>query len=337
MDNMYDVLKYVNENKEDSVLATIVKVEGSSYRKEGASMLFTETDKHIGLISIGCLEEDLAMQAKQLLEESNHFSKLVVYDTSAEDDLGWGRGSGCNGKIYILLEKITAQLQERLTSVYMDLQNGLDVLIIKNLRTIPKIIESTYEIAQVNQSLNNSHSITKRRLNRLVNEKFYHYILAKPRFIIFGAGIDVEPLVNLANITEFSVYIWDWRKELLCRTRFPNVTFIHDIKQFTFLKSDYVIIMTHDFQQDKRILCRLLKEKLTYLGVLGPRKRTKRLLDGNEIPPYIYSPVGLPIGADGPNEIAVSIIADLIRIKRGGYTFEEQIKRDWHLFSSGEK
>src|SRR5699024_5299296 len=99
MDNITDILSYITTSEETMVLATIIKVEGSAYRKEGTSMLFTESGNQVGLISVGCLEDDLSIKAKNLLNNTEQVSLQVSYDMSAEDDLGWGRGAGCNGKV----------------------------------------------------------------------------------------------------------------------------------------------------------------------------------------------------------------------------------------------
>src|SRR5699024_3171635 len=117
--------------------------EGSAYRKEGASMLFT-SNSHIGSISAGCLETDLGTQAEIILNDDSIHSQIVVYDMRAEDDLGWGRGAGCNGKGHILLERLTSELRKQLLKVYTYLQSGVHVIAIKQLTRSPDPLQTLY-------------------------------------------------------------------------------------------------------------------------------------------------------------------------------------------------
>lgn len=339
MNKLYEILDTVSLGVERAVLATIIKVEGSAYRKEGTCVLFTESGNQIGIISIGCLEDDLAIRAENLLNDPKRLSERIMYDMSAEDDLGWGRGVGCNGKIHILLEEVTTDVRERLMDLYVKLQKGLHVIAIKDLSSIPNMIQTVYQTKKKHLGFQESELyelIRKNRLNRLVEEKYYQYFQPKHRLFIFGAGADAMPLANLAIQTDFSVFIWDWRPEYLCSSLFPGVTFVENTEDITLNSNDLVVLMTHDFQKDKEIFRKLIKVKLLYLGVLGPRKRTARLLDEEKIPSQITSPVGLKIGAEGPDEIAVSIIGDLIRVKRGVASFE-QTENSGNISGRGEK
>ncbi|WP_409304146.1 XdhC family protein [Peribacillus sp. SCS-155] len=144
----------------------------------------------------------------------------------------------------------------------------------------------------------------------------------KPRLIIFGAGLDAMPIVKIASHTGFSVTVSDWRPALCNDHNFPEadqliVGFPHEtIPMLDLTSRDSVLLLTHHFQRDKELLAYLMRKELAYLGVLGPRTRTQRLLEGKAIPSLIHSPVGLAIGAEGPAEIAVSIVAELIKNQR---------------------
>ncbi|MEF2094149.1 XdhC family protein [Bacillus sp. CFBP9009] len=148
-------------------------------------------------------------------------------------------------------------------------------------------------------------------------------IIPKPRFIIFEAGCDVYPVVTMATSIGFLVTVCDWRPELCNENNIPDAV-SHIIgfptkimEQLSFKKDDYVIIMTHNFQRDKEILSLslMMNQSLSYIGILGSQKRTASLFD-TKTPNNIHSPIGLSIGAKGPFEIAVSIIAELIQHKR---------------------
>src|SRR5699024_423867 len=162
---------------------------------------------------------------------------------------------------------------------------------------------------------------------------FTQIIHPKPNLIIFGAGLDSHPFAFFSKQSGFSVTIWDWRPSLLDKTVFPHIRLIHTesieeaISRTGVGGRDYVVIMTHDFQKDKEILSHIIQmDGLHYIGICGPRRRTRRLMKGQKniktgksfrtIPPYIHSPIGLPISAEGPDEIAVSIVAELISVKR---------------------
>lgn len=331
MNNIHEILDELAHTNEKCVLATIIHVEGSAYRKEGATMLFTENNRQIGMISAGCLEADLAIQARILLKDETKYSHTVVYDMRSEDDLSWGRGAGCSGTIHILLEKVHKKLKEQLQLIREHLHNNVPVFLYKFLKENHSEIRTTFIPG-------NKQYIKKDKMNAIGNKKeqLLHYTLdnkngkifiqvlhPKPRLFIFGAGSDVKPLSQLAINTNFDVSIWDWRPAYLNKIHFPSAKLMQQVpvakffEHTQFITTDSVVVMTHDFQKDKEILRYLLEcEQIGYIGVLGPRERTSRLLNNSDIPTHLHSPVGLPIHADGPEEIAVSILAELIQILR---------------------
>lgn len=336
MDNIYEIISEIADSDDPAILATIIHVEGSAYRKEGATMLFTEDARQLGVISAGCLETDLAIRANELFMKKSPQSYTVIYDMSAEDDLSWGRGAGCNGKVHILLEKVTTKMRSEFRTLHHHLIQGRQVTSVRILKD--DIAIKTSYLTNDNQHFGDqNHSFSSfipivsaksksSRLEYIEDLKAHVYIQyyrPKPRLFVFGAGPDVRPLASIAVKTGFAVTVWDWRPNNYKQTYFPNVTVLQNnsipylIKSLDFINRDSVIIMTHDFQKDQEILHHLLNEKqINYLGILGPRKRTSRLLNGKEIPSYLHSPVGLSIGAEGPEEIAISIIADLIQTLR---------------------
>jgi len=238
---------------------------------------------------------------------------------SNENYLGWGKGAGCQGKVHVLFEKITSQNKKELNQVRSLLQQGISVKAIKSLQEIPKPIETIYfpEKGDVFGTL----------LKNNPGKEYTHYFKPKRRMIIYGAGTDVPPLANMAVQTGFDVFVWDWRHALLQPDYLPNVSFITDRQSFTHLPGDVVIVMTHVFEVDQDILRHILHDSgLLYLGILGPRKRTKRLLQTTVIPHHIHSPVGLSIGAEGATEIAISIMAEVIARYRVGRCASENYR-----------
>jgi len=304
------------------VLATIINVKGSAYKREGSLMVFSEDGKQAGMLSAGCLETDLALRAEEVMETEKPM--MVQYDLFAEDDLGWGQGAGCNGAIDILLEPVSNKLQADLIHLKELLDRESPVLCLKSLEHLGEYIflskvEKPFGIWS--GSIPASHLNVKSGISSDL-QIFLHTYLPKPRFFVFGAGPDVQPLVNLAADTGFFVYVCDWRESFCTKDNFPKAERLilgdpkEIMKQITFTPNDFAAIMTHHFQKDREILLVLLSENIKYLGILGPKERTKRLLYGENIPDWISAPIGVPIGAKGSAEIAVSIVAEMIEVWR---------------------
>ncbi|MBP0726687.1 XdhC family protein [Bacillus sp. RG28] len=334
MEDIYQILDMIScSNNHPMVLATIIKVEGSSYKKEGSTMLLIENQCRVGMLSVGCLEEDLEIRAKQvwLSEEPS----TVRYDLSSEDDLSWGQGAGCNGVITILLEPVKEVLLKKLFT----LKECLD-----SQKTVTRIIQFTESlemkadlyVVEDGSSFGYGdvdhifmESLLKKKnpydmerglktLGGSYDLLFINQIIPKPRLYLIGGGEDARPLVSLAARVGFHISIIDWRTAICNEVYFPNADeFIigkpeEVIKRLSFTPRDFVVIMTHQFQKDQYFLSYLLEHNLYYLGILGPRKRTERLLRGCELPETIHSPIGLAIGAKGAEEIAISIVGEMI-------------------------
>ncbi|WP_190279499.1 XdhC family protein [Ornithinibacillus gellani] len=324
MNTIHDLLQVLKNKNDSFVLATIIHVDGSAYRKEGAAMLFSNRGKQYGLISGGCLETDLAYQASSMLQSAQANPEICIYDLQAEDDLTWGRGAGCNGKVHILLEKIDEKLKKQLLSVKKQLDRGQPVIIMTKLVHNRPTVRRTFipvDSSQIGQRINTQLSVAKQSSQDL--DLFIQQVMPNPRLIIFGAGLDAEPLANIASTVGFSVTILDWRENRLKQTNFPHAKLVflpngNELsKSISLLPTDFVVLMSHHFQKDRELLQTLINwGKCRYIGVLGPRKRTERLHNGKALPPYIHAPVGMNIKAEGPAEIAISMVAEMIQIQR---------------------
>src|SRR5699024_6958455 len=143
MHSVYDVIDYMLQTNENCVLATVINVQGSAYRKEGTSMLFLNNGQQIGTISAGCLETDLSIRANKLLHNTYETSCAFTYDMRAEDDLSWGRGAGCNGVIRILLERVTSSLRNTYTHVQKHLEKQTSVKLVKYMYNDETTIHTT--------------------------------------------------------------------------------------------------------------------------------------------------------------------------------------------------
>lgn len=344
-----------------AVLCTVVKTRGSAYRSPGAKMLVFPDGRSCGIVSGGCLESDLLQRALSLLESKKQ-SVVVWYDTSRDDDVLFGSGTGCAGETIFLIEKISllephvSGSQARVVCRIFESSNS-DKLPLASI---------TCDTNQGSHSINASHkqvlldealqvrkigSSEIRSLN-LDNESirvFFEYLAPPTKLLVFGAGADAQPVVSLARQLDWQVSVVDWRPAYARRERFAEGTAIrclpfddlektykNDISFATELNDSVTLIMSHSLANDLSALRFLtgLNAGIKYLGVLGPKKRTRRLLEtlqselGYHRPaaefqdPRIHFPAGLDIGAETPSEIAVSIIAEITAIlkkREGGF------------------
>lgn len=322
-------IETIRTTKNPSAVAIIVDIEGSSYRKEGAWMVFTEGLDPLGMISGGCLENDLHSRAKQLFNTGK--AELLSYDLSSEDDMGWGRGAGYNGIVHVLLRDVDEQFKQSLKPVLDSLRQKKPVLMIQSMEnfshyTFSSEINDEYGFWE---NENDPEWFATKSFAKIVGQRqfstkkyFIQLIWPKSHLYVFGAGIDARPLANIAGDAGFAVHIVDWREALCQKRHFKNVETVTLTTKNDLLKKvklspiDAVVVMTHDFEIDQLLVNELQQEKLLYFGILGTKKRTERLVKtGTKT--SIRTPVGLPIGADGPVEIAISIVSELIAVKRG--------------------
>ncbi len=325
MEDIYRILETIACSEElPMVLATIIHVKGSAYKKEGASMLILENDRTIGTLTAGCLEEELNERARRVWSEGQPCT--VEYDLSAEDDLSWGQGAGCNGVITVLLEPVQGELRQNLLSLKHRLDEKKKVARIVRFTKSLKPQEDFFAVEDGTKFGSGTflkegvhpYDLKKGIIKQASDLFFIHEIAPKPQLYVFGAGKDARPLVSLASRTGFEVCVIDWRPAFCHQDNFPEAKeLIVDppeevLKKLSFTEKDFAVVMTHQFQKDQYILSQLQNRSLFYLGVLGSRKRTQRLLGSEHVPDHISSPVGLTIGAEGAEEIAVSIVAEMI-------------------------
>ncbi|CAM4410142.1 XdhC family protein [Paenibacillus alkaliterrae] len=332
MGDLYEVLNALSDTNGRKLLTTIIQVEGSAYRKEGTLMLILENGDRVGQLSGGCLEADLAERAPLVWEEGT--SRTVVYDLRAEDDLSWGQGNGCNGTIHVLIEPVHAELMEHLQRVRDMLDDGIPLLHIKKLSDRRSVSDYLFydgkdrwfghwngELPQGLDGLFANRKTGLKQLDHSLDWIFTQAIEPKPRLMIFGAGFDAKPLVSFAARAGFCVVVTDWRPALCNNVHFPEAQELllglpgEIAADFPFSKRDSAVVMTHYFQKDQQIIQALMSKELQYIGILGSKARTERLF-GGRVPSRFQSPAGLSIGAEGPEEIAISILAGVIQSAR---------------------
>ncbi|WP_458413404.1 XdhC family protein [Schinkia sp. CFF1] len=314
MQTFMKILEAVQGATSRCILATIIEIDGSAYLREGTTMLIEENGHTVGMISPGCLEEDLLLRCKEIYDSQR--PQTLVYDLRSIDDLGWGQGMGCNGVVRVLVEPVTEKLKNDLLSVKTALEKGNPVVHKK---------EFTDDFTFINYSFDIVHSFNKNNLKayalQRTNEGFTYNALFTPPpvLIIFGAGRDAKPLVSLASRLGFIVRLCDWRPALCNETQFPTANqyiigsphqIIHSLE---ISKNDFVVIMSHSFAKDQEFFAFLHDLDIRYIGILGSKDRTSCLLSGEHKQKNVFSPIGLSIGAQGPEEIAVSIMAEILK------------------------
>lgn len=337
---------------QQTALATVVLVEGSSYRRPGARMLITEDGTLTGAISGGCLEGDALRKAQQVMFRQR--SMLVTYDTTDDDDAKLGVGLGCNGIIHILIEPIVPTdpnhpvqllkdwLRQRQNAVLVTLfalddkkgaQPGTSLLLTaQGAREQAGLVNSPWYEALMEDAGNAlaATAPSTRQYDRFT--AFVEVLKPPPSLLIFGAGNDAIPLTAMAAVLGWDTTVVDGRSNYATLQRFPLATRIivskpgDALKQVTIDERTAAILMTHNYVYDLAMLQQLLPLELPYIGSLGPKKKLDRMLEelrssGVEVTAAqlqkVYGPTGLDIGAEGSEEIALSIFSEIQAVFAG--------------------
>jgi len=330
-----------------TALATVVHVDGSSYRRPGARMLITEDGQITGSISGGCLEGDALRKA--LLVMMQQKSSLVTYDTNDEDDAKLGLGLGCNGIIQVLIESIditkpnnpiqflkaiSSKRQQNILITLFSLQNkreaqyGTCLLVAEDGSISGDIsILRNNLLEDAREALLHNHSFFKNYATENNDLTVFIELVNPPvSIVVIGAGNDVVPLVKIADILGWETTVVDGRPDQAKKDRFVSGCQVivskpeNVLKQLNIDDQTVFLLMTHNYNYDLAMLRILLTKKVRYIGSLGPRKKLDRMLDElneegitvtDKQRSAIYGPVGLDIGADTPEEIALSVLAEI--------------------------
>ena len=382
MNQIADILKLAGEAAQqnvDAVLATVVRTEGSAYRRAGAMMLICADGRSVGMISGGCLEPHIIKRAFWLTRNG---ANVQVYQTGdeqrdddsdsntadgldieSEDELNFGLG--CNGKVHVLFERLTSAnpLLNLITQVR---QNGQPTTIATLIKSEPLGLQNIFSVGarislgtynktgQVRfigseQYISNSPILintVKELSNYKLTKGNTDYVLVKSdskstewllqriepqkRLLVCGAGNDVMPLVVMAKLQDWQVTVIDSRAQYATSMRFPQADVVQcvsleDSKTLLELSDNAAVaLMSHSLSQDRARLNVLLEhaDHYQYLGQLGPRYRTERLI--NEVSnsksnpdcltagiKKLHYPIGLKLGGDGPEALALSIMAQV--------------------------
>lgn len=337
--------KEAQKHGRQTALATVVHVEGSSYRRPGARMLIEDNGKLTGAISGGCLEGDALRKALLAIQEGQN--KLVTYDTSQEDEVQFGVQLGCNGIVHILFEPILPNqaynpitwlesfMQQRRNVVLTTLfylnspfSNQPGTCLFFDGDSVETIIEDNIA-SQLKKDaeavIQNRSSIIKEYSEQGLTA-FIELLQPAVSLVIVGAGNDALPVVDMAEILGWETTIVDGRSTHANQQRFSKANKIivakppEAIKQITIDEWTVIVLMTHNYNYDLAMMRLLMNQQCKYIGVLGPRKRLDRLLGeleeqgvslNDDQKGRLFGPIGLDIGAEAAEEIALSIIAEI--------------------------
>lgn len=339
--------KKIDFSQRKAALATVVKVRGSSYRSPGARMLIMDDGKWVGSISGGCLEGDALRKARQVMTDKQPVT--VTYDTREESNQNLGIGLGCNGVIDVLIEPVDPADNDNPTRFFESIikMNAPVALATIFSHSNPTAIGKKLLITPGATKLHNleddkleyliSADLEKLFDSKKSEAKVYHtqgnetevfieMIQPSVSLIIFGGGFDARPVSQLAKSLGWEVTITDECVAHIAPLFFPtadNLSLCHrDFVDRDFHITPYTacVLMSHNYEYDRDVLKKLLKSEAPYIGILGPRKRFDKMLSdfsregitlSSKDAHRIHSPIGLDIGAEAPDEIAVSIIAEI--------------------------
>jgi xanthine dehydrogenase accessory factor len=304
------------------VLVTLVRAEGSSYRKPGARLLVVDGE-YAGTISGGCLETEVVKKAAWAVRSG---AIVARYSTAFEETSDIPYGLGCGGIVDLLMEpSATPEYQALLKALESSLRDEPAVVITllpNGNAPLLRAVLSAGEIVFRSDGL--AVSTVDAALAGELENAFVERLAAPQRLIVLGAGDDVRPLVRMAALLGWNVTIVDGRKQLARTERFPEAQRVLAVRaglisEIDINADDAVVLMTHSYEQDREWLAAVLPIAPRYLGVLGARHRSSLLvseasamtgLSIAECCARIFAPVGLDLGGDGPEAIALAVIAE---------------------------
>jgi xanthine dehydrogenase accessory factor len=348
---------------ERMALATIVAVKGSTYRRPGARLLVPETGSMVGNISGGCLEGEVNEAAREVMESGT--PRLLSFDLTADDEAVWGWGLGCNGVIDVFVEPAD-RAADVARSLRLALEEDRPIAHVTVLESaIAAVPPGNHMIVHPDGRRDGTlgsteaddlafaheaeHALQDGLSQTVVIESnegevraFVEVLEPPPRVLVCGAGHDAIPLVRHAASLGWRVTVADDREAFLTPERFPEASdfvLTEPASVAEAARADrrtHAVVMTHNFLRDLGYLRSLLGTDVAYIGMLGPRPRLERLLENlarEGIQPTdqdlikMHGPAGLDVGAEGPEEIAAAIVAEILAVRRerkGGFLRERE-------------
>ena len=330
------------------VLATVIRVEGSAYRRPGAKMVIPEDGDGVGHITAGCLEDEVQGLAEEVLAAGE--PRVERYDLMPEADAGddvWGLGVGCNGVIDILLEPLDETYRPAVAA--FDEGRDLGVLTVVDGDGAHEGARAYYDPSTQELDLGEGFDADLADRVRAVAAEltargksdsvtidgvtvFVDGLAAPSKLVVVGTGHDVGPIAELGAKADFRVTVVGFRGAAAKADRFPAASEVVSTSParmtdaYDFDANTYVVVSTHNFVDDRLAVEALLETDVPYVGLMGPRERFEEMLDdfaeeGTEFTDAqldrLYTPVGLDLGGGSPYQIALSIVSEVLAVKNG--------------------
>jgi xanthine dehydrogenase accessory factor len=307
-------------------LATVVGVRGSTYRGLAARQLVASDGASVGTVSGGCLDNDLTRVAGDVQRSSRPI--VVEFDLTADDEAVWGWGIGCNGATELLVEPASSAIElaamvEAGATALMHTLSGDDIGSHRALDADDP--EWGSEVASARAA--GRHA----RLNRSGETFLLEVITGRPRLVVCGAGHDAAPMTKLAAELGFEVTVVDDRRQFLSLDRFPEAALLVHCtpaemsSRVALDLATSVVIMSHNYARDVEFLGSMRGTAVAYVGCLGPGERLERMLKDLAVSGVVFNatemsrlhgPAGLDLGAEGPTEIAWSVLSEIMAVRR---------------------
>jgi xanthine/CO dehydrogenase XdhC/CoxF family maturation factor len=290
-----------------AVLATLIHVEGSSYRRAGARLLLADDGRYAGAISGGCLEAELIRKARWAVR---HGAVVQRYSTLFDDTADIPYGLGCGGTVDVLLEPSgTVEFNALMRALAASLEGGTPSVctwLPAKGEALRRSVDGVFADESGEQVEDSRHFIVEE-------------LLPPQRVVVLGAGDDAQPLVRLCAMMGWDVVVADGRAQWARAERFPEAT-VFATEQLALLAGDAVVVMTHSYEQDREWLVAAIRAQVRYLGLLGSRHRSALLMSEaaaelrcavGPVCERVFAPVGLDLGGDGAEAIALAVVAEI--------------------------
>ncbi|QRN85579.1 XdhC family protein [Clostridia bacterium] len=326
----FQIIKEIVNNKgREMALATIIQATGSTPRHEGTNMLVFSDGSFVGTVGGGTGEERIRQFALSVIKDK----KNAISQITLQDDIAMKEGMICGGTMKTHVEYVReTKTYERILSLLNNKEQGI---LFRDLEGDKKILVSEKEAK--NQSELARELLPDELLTRLLHrDKFcvkgrwvIEAVTPYEKMVVFGGGHISIPLTEMASRCEFEVTVIDDRPEFANKERFPWADLVlckpfeKALSEIGFDTATYVVLVTRGHAYDMICLREILKNPCKYIGMIGSKSRVKTLLNNLEEEGYdrelldsIYTPIGLPIGAETTQEIAISIMSEIIALRR---------------------
>jgi xanthine dehydrogenase accessory factor len=320
-----------------AALATVVRISGSAYRRPGAKLLIEGSGVTHGGVSGGCLESDVRAQGLEVVRGAA--PRMLHYQTSSDEETLWGLGLGCEGALDVYLQRIDPAWMEGPGKLMRELASAgvpfAPITIVRGPLEGRTFVLARGALAGSSGAAALDLDLSQRAgpilegdggavtLESGEHGAFVDVLRPPPRLLVFGAGDDARPLASLAATAGFEVTIVDHRPAYLTPDRFPPPLRLALRRPsdgvaglpLNISRRNFAVVQTHALVHDRDWMRALADQPLAYLGLLGPRVRREEVLGEVAVDAAkVFAPIGLDIGADGPEQVAVSIVAELLAV-----------------------